>query len=507
MNFITFQDRDSRRVSVRDQKESVYDSLHSRDNGDRPRPVFSVGNRSFCFLPWDLTFGRSPWYTPDSLLRMSVWVQSQACGGTSNFFYLSKGVARMEIEFQGRTRTATLADGQVFVALDICSGGIGFGSFIGPNGLEPAYPFAFTLGTAEYAAVTYAAPLAGTLSVTGAAWSCVGFPPLTTFACPELRAVTALHRKAIPSKSDIGNVFIYQPYYEFEGTTQIASNHSGSTNRGAFLVRPEAPDPPATSEDNPASGVVYTLQIVADGSLGGHVFNQVLVTFRMISNTHSVTSQPSSVDATKPVYENRAGYATVTVDDGGDVISADFAPGEVYVRYDTGAGVAGFGSPISPTYPIQHTLPIPATRSTAFKAKYGTMSYHSRGCAIFFQVRNCIPAQLPCLPVRGRRGASTVTSQNTLLTGPANTCAGVYTGSVDPNGYFPGDLGYAEGPAPRGLRTSKGDLFFQDLEGGTNSLGNPAVSGEAGTNGGWDLSNSGFLHMEVFGDDGHEGNN
>src|SRR4029077_8313956 len=155
-----------------------------------------------------------------------------------------------------------------------------------------------------------------------------------------------------PLKSDIGDIFIYQPYYEFNGPgeTSIASNHSGSTNRGAFLVGPKAHGTLAAlgaPEGDSESRVVYTLQTVADGSIGNHVFNQALVTFRMISDVHSVTSQPSSVDATKPVYENRHGYATVTVDDGGDIITAEFKPGEVYVRYDTGAGVAGFGSPIS----------------------------------------------------------------------------------------------------------------------------------------------------------------
>jgi hypothetical protein len=36
--------------------------------------------------------------------------------------------------------------------------------------LEPAYPLAFTLGAAEYAAITSADPLGGALSLTGAAW-------------------------------------------------------------------------------------------------------------------------------------------------------------------------------------------------------------------------------------------------------------------------------------------------------------------------------------------------
>jgi len=159
--------------------------------------------------------------------------------------------------------------------------------------------------------------------------------------CLRPRPVIAFHPDSYPLKSDIGDIFVYQPYYETDGSTGLASNHSGSTNRGAFLVRPKGHGTVASlgaSGGAHASGVVYTLQTVSDGSIGGHVFNQALVTFRMISNAKSVTSQPSPVDATKALYENRAGYATVTVDDGGEVIVAEFEPSEVYVRYDTGAG-------------------------------------------------------------------------------------------------------------------------------------------------------------------------
>jgi hypothetical protein len=104
-------------------------------------------------------------------------IPSRECLGTGYFFYLVKGDARMEIEFQGRTHTATLQPGQVFVALDACNGGIGFGSVVGPGGLEPAYPFALTLGTAEYDAIIYSSPLLGALSASGVAWSCIGYPP------------------------------------------------------------------------------------------------------------------------------------------------------------------------------------------------------------------------------------------------------------------------------------------------------------------------------------------
>src|SRR5438552_7689440 len=148
---------------------------------------------------------------------------------------------------------------------------------------------------------------------------------------------------------------------------------------------------------------------------------------------------------------------------------------------------------------MQPTLPIAATRWTAFKGIHGTISMQAS--SIFF--REGILAQLsyPVEPSAGVAALPQSLSRNTLLTGTAHTFAGVYTiGSSTLQDYFPGNLGVCAGPAPRGLHTSKGDLFLQDLEGGSLLLNNPP-SGEAGSEGGWDLANSGFLHVEVIGND------
>jgi hypothetical protein len=256
---------------------------------------------------------------------------------------------------------------------------------------------------------------------------------------------------------------------------------------------------------------VYTLQTVADGSIGGHGFSQALVTFQMISDPESVKSQPSPLNMAKRLYENRAGVATVTVDDGGQIIHAVFAPGEVYVRYDTGTGVAGFGSQISPTYPIALNCSDAAYPSEAnytvdcVQGEAWNYLNRNEGYDIF---HGGILAQLsqPDLPSAGTQALPQSLSHNTLLTGTAHTCAGVYDfTSADPSSiaYFPGDLGKCIWPAPRGLHTNKGDLFLQDLEGGTQSLGNVSIvlNGNTGTGGGWDLANSGFLRVEVLGGD------
>ena len=64
---------------------------------------------------------------------------------TGWFYLLPKGTAQVSVESQGHRLSAHLQPDQIFVASDQCNGGIGFGSFVGPNGLEPAYPLAFVL--------------------------------------------------------------------------------------------------------------------------------------------------------------------------------------------------------------------------------------------------------------------------------------------------------------------------------------------------------------------------
>src|SRR5262249_38740360 len=157
-------------------------------------------------------------------------------------------------------------------------------------------------------------------------------------------------------------------------------------------------------------------------------FYQATVTLRMTSDTGSVRSLPSPVDATRRLYENRRGHATVTIDDGGTVITADFAPGEVYVRYDTGAGGAGFGSPISPSYPVALNCSDSAYPSdnnyTADCIQGDVVNFLSTGSGDFaFRVGTLAQLNYPGSPSPGVAALPQSLSRNTLLTGNAHTCA------------------------------------------------------------------------------------
>src|ERR1700694_559235 len=98
-----------------------------------------------------------------------------------------------------------------------------------------------------------------------------------------------------------------------------------------------------------AKPVTYTLRTVADGRIGARNFNQATLTFTFTGDTRNVMQEYVSG---QPVYYNRKGRATVKVEQDGEVTVAHFAAGEIYVQYNTATGVVGFGSSISPSYPV-----------------------------------------------------------------------------------------------------------------------------------------------------------
>lgn len=215
-----------------------------------------------------------------------------------------------------------------------------------------------------------------------------------------------------------------------------------------------------------ADPVVYTLRTVADGQLGIQPFRQALVTIRLISDTSNVQQQAGQNGGF--IYTNSKGIATVTVENDLDRTLAIFASGEVYVRYDTYTGVAGFGSPISPTYPIAlgcaNAVASPPAQectqgdwTTSVLVNTPQEGMHNGTAEALAEVTN--------IPGDSSYASDAVLSlpanlyQTTLLTGRAQSCATAYT-VVSGN-----ELGVCPSPAPRGLMTSKGGFYLQDVYG------------------------------------------
>jgi hypothetical protein len=185
--------------------------------------------------------------------------------GSNYFYYLTKGTTVISITRQGVTLNAKLAPGQVFVALDACNGGIGFGAFTGPLGLEVAYPVAFTFGTAMTVAVEAGASadsLSTPTSMSGNAWTCIGYPPTGAGALPAApnNACIPPDSDPIPSSSppggsnpihgpyalhsNVGDLFFYMPYAENDGpgSLSLCCNHYSAMNRGTLTIAPAPRD-------------------------------------------------------------------------------------------------------------------------------------------------------------------------------------------------------------------------------------------------------------------------
>jgi hypothetical protein len=235
----------------------------------------------------------------------------------------------------------------------------------------------------------------------------------------------------------------------------------------------------ATASANP---VVYTLRTVADGKIGTVVFSEALITFQMKADTAHIVTQPSAFNG-GTVFTN-TGKTTVTIVDGTQIIFATFED-PLTVRYDTGAGIAGFGSSISATYPI--ALNCSETKDCPNPGGAGFTGSGTLGVLLGVPPNAYAASQETLnLPVS--------LAMTTLLTGPAFSCAGAYT--VENPGSAFAYLGVCGAPAAQPLRTSRGHFYLQDRIGGSTNDPIPADAPDQ-IYYGWDLANYGSLQVEV----------
>jgi hypothetical protein len=168
---------------------------------------------------------------------------------SSDFQWLTVGTASFSVTAQGRTLTGTFPAGEIFVSIDTGNGGIGFGSTIGPNGLEPTYPLAFDDYTAGGFAYQYK-DLSRSAELSGKAWSCMGFPMAYSTDVP-LGATSCTPPDQFPLTTSLGPLVVYMPYLRTnlegnlesmlpDGSGQYAyfGNYEGSLNRGTFSIAP-----------------------------------------------------------------------------------------------------------------------------------------------------------------------------------------------------------------------------------------------------------------------------
>jgi len=98
-----------------------------------------------------------------------------------------------------------------------------------------------------------------------------------------------------------------------------------------------------------AAPATFSAFVVTDGQLGTETFKQAMVVIRLKADTENTmtTTQGGST-----VYVNNGTSATVTISQGGKTVTAHVDPNQIFARLDLANGVVGFGSTISPFYPI-----------------------------------------------------------------------------------------------------------------------------------------------------------
>jgi hypothetical protein len=143
--------------------------------------------------------------------------------------FIDRGEATIRIVVKGRQIRSRLFPHQLVVAYDSANGGVGFGALIGPNGFEPAYPLGLSNGVVDRPSNPVLA-LVTPVTISGNAWSCIGFPPASNGrGCSD--------PTPYPLKTDRGDLVLFNPDL-FHNASRTLSGSSATVNRGFFWITP-----------------------------------------------------------------------------------------------------------------------------------------------------------------------------------------------------------------------------------------------------------------------------
>ncbi len=275
-----------------------------------------------------------------------------ACVGTTAVFN-STGVARVTIVDHERVVTAKLDPRQIFVSFDQEYGGVGFGSFApgppfvaascsNPAALQPGYPLALHHGTMDNAGNTsntgvsanqeaFPNNLQGRVGFSGTGYSCIGVPRL------DCVAATA------PLTTDHGDLYLWEPYRAFDSS---GPGYLASINGAFFFQEPAGSGIPlpasvlASSANIAHRSITYHMFLVSDVSLNGQLYQNASIHLSFRSRISGVTplagAGPNSAI-------NTHGAARVDIKQGGHTVTANFAPGQIYVYFDSSPASPGIG--------------------------------------------------------------------------------------------------------------------------------------------------------------------
>jgi len=206
-----------------------------------------------------------------------------------------------------------------------------------------------------------------------------------------------------------------------------------------------------------AAPVEYRLETVTDGQIGARAFSRAAVTIVLVTDTRDV--QTATVNGAT-VYTVQNGQATIRVSDESGVLTARIAPGQIYARYDITNGILGFGSRVSPFYPIALGCGNASCSEGSVQAQggpgvYNTCCYFEDGLLPMLVDLAAVPSDKLYVSPRVLWEHETL-SFPTLLTGVVQACAVPYT-----NGMYQGQYS-CNAAATVPLHTDHGDLYIQD---------------------------------------------
>jgi hypothetical protein len=267
--------------------------------------------------------------------------------GTVDAWVLQTGVASVTIFSGGKRVHATFAPNQILITSDLGdtadmqhfgARGMGFSSITPSGALEPAYPLGIEDGTVDWGDIPengglespdldgLPVDLQESVALSGRAWSCVGFPNGCTTPYP-------LH-------TDRGDLVLHSPYMTSDGFDTLAAGFFiVDVGDGCHEARPPNLKGHGSKRGRP---ITYYGYLVSDATLGTTPYYGAQIYLSYESDVSAVV--PFNNGPTSHGFINAGGRAHLTLVSSGKVVSADFAPGQIYVFYDVGNASVGFGS-------------------------------------------------------------------------------------------------------------------------------------------------------------------
>jgi hypothetical protein len=257
-----------------------------------------------------------------------------------------QGRAAITIVGDDKTVHATFDPNQIFISFDATNVGIGFGwcspdclglrsvPMVLPSGFQPVYPFG--VATIDVGA-DIGTDLMHDIGVAGRSWSCIDFgmkdSAYSTW-CPD---------RSVALKTDKGDLYLFQMYQEFFPRY----GEYKSSNAGFFFADTSWSESTlpytvfAPSTQIPTSSITYNLFFVSNVSIGEQFFSNAKINLSFRSHTSKV--QPLA-GVGPNAYVNNHGTARVVITKDSQTISAEFAPGQLYVFFNPNTASVGFGS-------------------------------------------------------------------------------------------------------------------------------------------------------------------